>query len=82
MARGRRKDHTIPLSRGLIHQRDYRARKAKYVSDLEERCRHAEAENEKLRKELEIAKGGLPVRPAAFSSETVRFSVDQSHPAI
>lgn len=72
MTRGRSKDHNIPLSRALIQQRDYRARKAKYVSELEERCLRTEIENAKLRKELDIAKSGLPVLPAMFSSEAVR----------
>ena len=53
MTRGRRKDLTIPPSRALIQQRDYRARKAQYIADLEDRARRAEEENAKLRKELE-----------------------------
>lgn len=32
MTRGRKKDLTIPPSRALAQQRDYRARKAQYVS--------------------------------------------------
>lgn len=58
MARGRKKDLTIPPSRSLDHQRAYRDRKAKYVADLEERCRRAEAENEALRRELSGLKAG------------------------
>jgi hypothetical protein len=56
MTRGRRKDTTVPPSRALIIQRAYRDRKAKYVSDLEDRCRKAEEENERLRYELELAR--------------------------
>jgi predicted phage gp36 major capsid-like protein len=56
MARGRRKDTTLSPSRSLIVQRAYRDRKAKYVADLEDRCRRAEEENERLRKELEQAR--------------------------
>ena len=78
MTRGRRKDFSIPSSRALTQQRDYRARKAKYLTDLEERCHRAEFENEKLRKELELARGGLPARQAMVSSETVRLT---SNPA-
>lgn len=56
MTRGRRKDTTVPLSRSLIVQRAYRDRKAKYLSDLEDRCRKVEEENERLRNELELAR--------------------------
>ncbi|THH21335.1 hypothetical protein EW146_g183 [Bondarzewia mesenterica] len=60
MARGRKKDMTIPTTRSLVQQRAYRDRRAKYISDLEERCRHAETENERLRQELATAKAGTP----------------------
>ena len=56
MTRGRRKDTTVPPSRSLIVQRAYRDRKAKYLSDLEDRCRKVEEENERLRNELELAR--------------------------
>src|SRR5579863_10370618 len=56
MTRGRRKDTSLPPSRALFIQRAYRDRKAKYLSDLEERCRKAEEDNERLRKELELAR--------------------------
>ena len=56
MTRGRRKDTTLPPSRPLTIQRAYRDRKAKYLSDLEDRCRKAEEENERLRNELELAR--------------------------
>ncbi|KAJ7274964.1 hypothetical protein C8J57DRAFT_1505700 [Mycena rebaudengoi] len=56
MARGRKKDHTIPATRSLTLQRDYRARRAQYIADLEARCTAAEADNVRLRKELEIAR--------------------------
>ena len=59
MTRGRRKDLTIPPSRALLQQRDYRARKAQYLSDLEDRCRRSEAENVQLRKEVEILQARL-----------------------
>jgi hypothetical protein len=70
MTRGRKKDLSIPPSRSLTQQRDYRARKAQYVTDLEERCHRAEQENAELRKELELARanaGGI------FSAEMVPF---------
>ncbi|KAG6826401.1 hypothetical protein H0H92_015966 [Tricholoma furcatifolium] len=60
MTRGRPKDLTIPPTRALLQQRDYRARRAQYISDLEERVRKAEAENDGLRRELAIAR----TRPA------------------
>jgi len=56
MTRGRRKDSTLPPSRPLVIQRAYRDRKAKYLADLEDRCRKAEEENERLRNELELAR--------------------------
>jgi hypothetical protein len=56
MTRGRRKDITLSPSRSLIVQRAYRDRKSKYLADLEDRCRKAEEENERLRKELELAR--------------------------
>ncbi|KAJ7189808.1 basic region leucin zipper protein [Mycena pura] len=64
MTRGRKKDLTIPSSRALTQQRDYRMRKAQYVADLEARCRAAEGENARLRAELKRARLGVP--PPAF----------------
>jgi hypothetical protein len=61
MTRGRQKDTTLPPSRALVIQRAYRDRKAKHLADLEERCQKAEEENERLRKELEIARAESPV---------------------
>ena len=63
MTRGRRKDITLPPSRALVIQRAYRDRKAKYLADLEERCRKAEEENERLRKELQLARSESAVGP-------------------
>ncbi|THV04554.1 hypothetical protein K435DRAFT_774381 [Dendrothele bispora CBS 962.96] len=60
MTRGRKKDLTIPPSRALTQQRDYRARKALYVSELEDRCRRVEAENTALRAEIDALRAGLP----------------------
>ena len=70
MTRGRKKDLTIPPSRTLVQQRDYRARKAHYIADLEERCRRAEEENIQLRRELNEAKA-LLTAPANLHPETV-----------
>jgi len=61
MTRGRKKDLTIPPTRALTQQRDYRARKAHYLSELEDRCRHLEDENSALQQELRALKAGLPV---------------------
>ena len=79
MTRGRRKDLTIPPSRALLQQRDYRARKARYVADLEDRCRRAEDENDRLKKEvdslrLRLAAGGT----LGPSQEVVRIDPDLS----
>jgi hypothetical protein len=73
MPRGRRKDSTIPLSRALIIQRAYRDRKAKHLSELEDRCRKAEEENERLRVELQLARSDSVV--ASIHSDLVnRFT--------
>ncbi|KAK7448063.1 hypothetical protein VKT23_013819 [Stygiomarasmius scandens] len=53
MVRGRKRDATAPLTRSLILQRDYRARKAQYIADLEAKVRRYEEQNEKLMKEVE-----------------------------
>lgn len=52
MTRGRKKDPTIPITRSLAQQRDYRARRAQYIADLEKKCRLLEMENHDLRQEL------------------------------
>ncbi|KAI0823737.1 hypothetical protein BC628DRAFT_503211 [Trametes gibbosa] len=59
MTRGRRKDMTIPPSRALLQQRDYRARKAQYLADLELRVKKAEEENAHLRQEVETLQSKL-----------------------
>ncbi|KAH9957947.1 hypothetical protein BC827DRAFT_631502 [Russula dissimulans] len=74
MTRGRRKDTTIPPSRALTIQRAYRDRKAKYIADLEDRCRKAEEENERLRKELVLLRSGSAV--ASINSEMARVCSD------
>jgi hypothetical protein len=70
MARGRKKDLTIPPTRTLVQQRDYRARRARYITNLEERCHKAEEENVQLRKDLAEAQERL-VNPAVLWPETV-----------
>jgi hypothetical protein len=77
MPRGRRKDTTIPPSRALIIQRAYRERKAKYISDLEDRCRKAEEENERLRRELELARSHSAV--ASINSDLVNRLIFLDH---
>ena len=69
MTRGRRKDPTLPISRALIVQRAYRDRKAKYIADLEERCRKAEEENVRLKEELELARSQSP--KTSFNADLV-----------
>ncbi|KAJ7096671.1 hypothetical protein B0H15DRAFT_52706 [Mycena belliarum] len=73
MTRGRKKDNTIPPTRALTLQRDYRARKSQYVADLEARCKKAEEENIRLRKELDLARQGIP--QANLSPEAMQASV-------
>jgi hypothetical protein len=72
MTRGRKKDLTIPPTRALVQQRDYRARRAQYVNDLEERCRKVEEENAQLRKDLDAARAGQ-VPAMAYDPQTVRL---------
>lgn len=60
MTRGRKKDLTIPPTRALTQQRDYRARRAQYVNDLEEKCRALEIENSDLRQEVRSLRVKLP----------------------
>ena len=77
MTRGRRKDLTIPPSRALLQQRDYRARKAQYLADLEDRVRRTEEENARLRKELDAmrlrlaAGGSLGPSPEVVSTHSL-----------
>lgn len=78
MARGRKKDLTIQPTRSLVQQRDYRARRAQYVANLEERCRKVEEENAQIRRELAEAKERL-VNPAVLLPETVCFQLDSNH---
>ncbi|PPQ89508.1 hypothetical protein CVT25_012180 [Psilocybe cyanescens] len=73
MTRGRKKDLTIPPTRTLVQQRDYRARKANYIASLEERCRKAEEENDQLRKELAQTRVRL-ANPAVVLPETIEVS--------
>lgn len=70
MTRGRKKDLTIPPTRSLVQQRDYRARKANYIASLEERCRKAEEENAELRQELVQIRAHL-TNSAVILPETV-----------
>ncbi|KAJ7639562.1 hypothetical protein FB45DRAFT_788348 [Roridomyces roridus] len=73
MARGRKKDLTIPATRGLIMQRDYRARKSQYLADLEARCKAAEEENAFLKRQLEIVRqGGSPLGSSAPAPAQLR----------
>ncbi|KAF4621333.1 hypothetical protein D9613_000543 [Agrocybe pediades] len=73
MTRGRKKDLTIPPTRSLVQQRDYRARKANYIASLEERCRKAEEENAQLRQELMQTRARLE-NPATMLPETAEAS--------
>jgi len=74
MTRGRKKDLTIAPTRALALQRNYRARRAQYVSDLEERIRRVEAENAQLRIDLEAARAGQAAPPQTSpNSQTVCY---------
>ncbi|KAF9528537.1 hypothetical protein CPB83DRAFT_854326 [Crepidotus variabilis] len=75
MTRGRKKDLTIPPTRSLVQQRDYRARKAVYIASLEERCKKAEDENAELRKEISELRATLS-NPAVLLPETAAASAE------
>ena len=64
MTRGRKKDPTIPPTRALIQQRDYRARRAHYVTSLEERCQRVEEDNARLREEIAAIKASNGIVPS------------------
>ncbi|GAW06243.1 basic region leucin zipper protein [Lentinula edodes] len=71
MTRGRKKDLSIPPTRALTQQRDYRARKAHYLTELEERCRRAEEENEQLKQEIQALRAGLPITPSPLDPQLI-----------
>ncbi|RPD59894.1 hypothetical protein L227DRAFT_586426 [Lentinus tigrinus ALCF2SS1-6] len=84
MTRGRRKDMTIPPSRALLQQRDYRARKAQYLADLELRVKKAEEENVLLRKEVDSLQAKLqaaapPQAQSPYGPEVAAASSDLMH---
>ncbi|KAJ7727726.1 hypothetical protein B0H16DRAFT_1428881 [Mycena metata] len=74
MTRGRKKDVTIPPTRALTLQRDYRARKTQYVSDLELRCRRAEEENLRLKQEVAFLRQQKSHSPALSPSLIQAFA--------
>ncbi|KAG1751647.1 uncharacterized protein EDB91DRAFT_1243892 [Suillus paluster] len=82
MVRGRKRDLTVAPTRQLTQQRDYRARKARYISELEQRCSRAEEENARLRQELELARAAIPFASphevVQVSSELLRNLVNAS----
>lgn len=78
MTRGRKKDLTIPPTRSLVQQRDYRARKAHYVAELEDRVRRAEDENKQLRQELEVARANMSV-PFLYNPLAAEMSAELLH---
>ncbi|KAI0780089.1 hypothetical protein C8Q74DRAFT_1176930, partial [Fomes fomentarius] len=84
MTRGRRKDMTIPPSRALLQQRDYRARKAQYLAELELRVKKAEEENVVLRKEVDTLQAKLqaatpPPAQSQYGPEVAAASSDLMH---
>ncbi|KAF8838925.1 hypothetical protein BDN67DRAFT_970808 [Paxillus ammoniavirescens] len=56
-SRGRKPNPSVPPTRLLTQQRQFRARKAQLVQDLEQRCRTLEEENVQLRRELDVLAG-------------------------
>lgn len=76
MTRGRKKDLTIPPTRALVQQRDYRARKAHHIAELERRARKAEEENVQLRRDLEATRARVDVPATLLDPQVV------SHPIV
>nr|THU76810.1 hypothetical protein K435DRAFT_974277 [Dendrothele bispora CBS 962.96] len=84
MVRGRKRDVAAPLTRSLILQRDYRARKAQYVADLEAKVRKFEQQNESLTKEVEDLRTQLYRREVHRAGEVLDLlpsqgDVDKAH---
>lgn len=75
MTRGRKKDLTIPPTRALVQQRDYRARKAHHIAELERRARRAEEENVQLRKDLEATRARIDVPAALLDPQVVGYPI-------
>ncbi|KAJ3713940.1 hypothetical protein EV361DRAFT_36401 [Lentinula raphanica] len=74
MTRGRKKDLSIPPTRALTQQRDYRARKAHYLAELEERCHRVEEENVQLKQEIQALRAGLPIASASLDPQLLSAS--------
>ncbi|KAF8629242.1 hypothetical protein AX17_005821 [Amanita inopinata Kibby_2008] len=79
MTRGRKKDLTIPTTRALIQQRDYRARRARYVASLEDKCRRMEEENAQLRRDLATARENLSAPSSSYAPEVAEASTQLLH---
>ena len=80
MTRGHKKDLTITPTRALINQRNYRARRVQYISDLEECIHSLEAENAQLRIDLEAVRAGQAASPqASFDPQTAQTSSEPIH---
>ncbi|KIK95546.1 hypothetical protein PAXRUDRAFT_11376 [Paxillus rubicundulus Ve08.2h10] len=79
-SRGRKPNPNIPPSRPLTQQRQFRARKAQLVHDLEKRCRTLEEENVQLRRELHVLAGPQYPEPSPqlmeMSHEVMRNLAD------
>ncbi|KIJ61416.1 hypothetical protein HYDPIDRAFT_31291 [Hydnomerulius pinastri MD-312] len=79
--RGRKPNSNAPPSRALTQQREYRARKAQHLQELEERCRALEEENVQLRRELDQLASLTPIAGPCpelmqASSEVMRNLMD------
>ncbi|KAF5376784.1 hypothetical protein D9757_009465 [Collybiopsis confluens] len=83
MVRGRKRDVSAPLTRSLVLQRDYRARKARYVTELESRCQKLENDNGRLSKEVEELKAQLLQkeldRQETLASLTTEAELEKAH---
>lgn len=66
---------SLPPSRSLTQQRDYRQRRAQYIADLEVRCRKAEEENVQLRHEVSVLKAKQSATSAILDPHAVRFAM-------
>jgi hypothetical protein len=80
MTRGCKQDLTLTPTHALINQRNYRARRAQYITDLEERIYRLEAENAQLRIELDAVRASQAAPPQeSFGLQNAQTSSEPLH---
>ncbi|ORY35931.1 hypothetical protein BCR39DRAFT_513179 [Naematelia encephala] len=71
MPRGRHLDPHLPLTRELVRQRDFRARKSARLLALEDEVDQLRHENQAMRKELQTLRDGASPQASCLDSETL-----------